>query len=321
MKMNAKTMACFSAVAILVMSGAQAQTAANWPSKPVRWIVPFAPGGPTDIVARLVGTKLAERVGQPVIIDNRAGASGNIGTEAVMKAQPDGHTILYVVPSIVTNPFFIKASPDPKDLAPVIQIANSSMVLLTGTSFSPRTVTELVAQIKAKPGTVSCGSSGAIPTVGCELLRAHAGEMIMVSYKGNAPALNALVANEINILIDGWSTAAAQVKAGRVRAIASLNTRRGSGVVADLSTVAESIPNFSLLTWHGAMAPLTTPRDVVQRLNREMAAVIGLAEVRLRLTEMGFEVTASSVDAFEDIIRQESATYARVLKDAGIKPE
>ncbi len=117
------------------------------------------------------------------------------------------------------------------------------MVLLAGTSFSPRTVAELVAQIKAKPGRVSCGSPGAIPTVGCELLRAHSGEMIMVSYKGNAPALNTLVANEINILIDGWSTAAAQVKAGRVRAIASLNTRRGSGVVADLPTVAESIPN------------------------------------------------------------------------------
>jgi tripartite-type tricarboxylate transporter receptor subunit TctC len=299
-----------------------AQAQAAWPAKPIRWIVPFAPGGPTDIVSRLVAPKLAERLGQPVIIDNRAGAAGNIGAEAVMKSAPDGYNLLYVVPAIVTNPFFFKGSPDPKEFAAVIQISNVPMVLIASTGFAPKTLSEIVAQVRAKPGTVSCGSSGAIPTVGCELLRSQIGaDMIMVMYKGNAPALNALMGGEINLLFDVVNTSAPQVKAGRVRAIASMNAKRGGSMFPDLPAAAETIPDFELVTWHGVMAALATPRDIILRLNREIAAVLAQSDVRQRLTETGFDIVGGSVEAFEEFVRRESAKYARVLKEAGIKPE
>lgn len=307
--------------AMLVALGAQAQTAA-WPSKPIRWVVPYPPGGPSDMVARLLGAKLAERVGQPVVIENRPGGAGNIGVEHVMKAAPDGHTIVYAVPGIILNPFIVKSSPDHRDLAPVIQLANASWVLLASTGFAPKTVAEVIAAAKAKPGTVSCGSSGGLPTVACEWLRSYArAEMIMVMYKGQGPALNALMGGEINLLFDGVSTAAAQVKAGRVRPLASLNSRRGGEVFVDLPTMAETIPGFELVTFHGVMAPAATPRDIVSRLNREFAAVLAQPDVRQRLTEAGYEVVASSVEAFDEVLRRDTAKYGRILKEAGIKPE
>jgi len=306
---------------MLVALGAQAQTTA-WPSKPIRWVVPYPPGGPSDMVARLLGAKLAERVGQPVVIENRPGGAGNIGVEHVMKAAPDGHTIVYAVPGIILNPFIVKSSPDHRDLAPVIQLANASWVLLASTGFAPKTVAEVIAAAKAKPGTVSCGSSGGLPTVACEWLRSYArAEMIMVMYKGQGPALNALMGGEINLLFDGVSTAAAQVKAGRVRPLASLNSRRGGEIFADLPTMAETIPGFELVTFHGVMAPAATPRDIVSRLNREFAAVLAQPDVRQRLTEAGYEVVASSVEAFDDVLRRDTAKYGRILKEAGIKPE
>jgi len=310
--------------AMLVALGAQAQTAAGaaWPSKPIRWVVPYPPGGPSDMVARLLGSKLAERIGQAVIIENRPGGAGNIGVEYVMKAAPDGHAIVYAVPGIILNPFIVKSSPDYRDLAPVIQIANASWVLIASTGFAPKTVAEVIALAKAKPGTVSCGSSGGLPTVACEWLRSYArAEMIMVMYKGQGPALNALMGGEINLLFDGVSTAAAQVKAGRVRPLASLNSRRGGEVFADLPTMAETIPGFELVTFHGVMAPAATPRDIIARLNREFAAVLAQPDIRRRLTDTGFEVVASSVEAFDDVLRRDSAKYGKILKEAGIKPE
>jgi tripartite-type tricarboxylate transporter receptor subunit TctC len=320
--MNTGVFTAAAAAAMLAALGAQAQSNAAWPTKPIRWVVPFAPGGPTDIVSRLLGPKLAERVGQPVIIENRAGAAGNIGTDSVVKAAPDGHSILYVVPAVITNPYFFKASPDYRDLAPVIHVSNVSMVLVSSTGFAPRTVAEVVAAAKANPGTVSCGSSGALPTVGCELLRAHVGaDMIMVMYKGNAPALNAIMGGEINLLFDVVNTSAPQVKAGRVRAIASLNPRRGSGIFADLPTVSETFPDFDLVTWHGVMAPAATPRDIVSRLNREIAAVLAQPEIRQRLIETGFEIVGSTVEAFDELLKRDSAKFGKALRDAGIKPE
>lgn len=324
--MNTRVLTALAAAAAAMFAafGAQAQTtgAAAWPTKPIRWVVPFAPGGPTDIVSRLLGPKLAERVGEPVIIENRAGAAGNIGTESVVNAAPDGHTILYVVPAVITNPYFFKGSPDYKDLAPVIQVSNVSMVLVASNAFAPKTVAEVVAAAKANPGAVSCGSSGALPTVGCELLRAHIGaDMIMVMYKGNAPALNALMGGEINLLFDVVNTSAPQVKSGRVRAIASLNPKRGSGIFADLPTVSETFPDFELVTWHGVMAPAATPRDIILRLNHEIATVLAQPDVRQRLTETGFEIVGSSVEEFEDVLKRDSAKFGKALRDAGIKPQ
>src|SRR4051812_24405387 len=144
-----------AAVATLGACAAHAQTAPAFPSHPIRWVVPFAPGGPTDINSRILAPKLTERLGQPVLVENRVGAAGNIGTESVAKAAPDGHTVLYAVPSVITNPYFFNGSPDPKELAPVIQVANVPMVLLASTKFEPKSVDEIVRLIRAKPGAVS----------------------------------------------------------------------------------------------------------------------------------------------------------------------
>jgi len=322
MKPSGGLTAAAACAAMLLGVCAHAQTAGTWPSKSVRWVVPYAPGGPTDVVSRVLAPKLAERIGQSVMVENRVGAAGNIGAELVAKAAPDGHTVLYVVPAVIMNPFFFKSSPDPRELAPVIQVVNLSMVLLANAGFAPKTVAEIIALAKAKPGTVSCGSAGGVPTVACELLRSHAqAEMIMVMYKGQGPALNALMGGEINLLFDGTSTAAGPVKAGRAHPIASLNSKGGSTAFGNLPAVSDTIPGFEFTIWHGMMAPAATPRDILVQVNREVAAVLGLPEVRKRLTDVGFEVVGGSVEDFENLFKGETVKYGKVLKEVGIKPE
>jgi tripartite-type tricarboxylate transporter receptor subunit TctC len=302
---------------------AQAPVGTAWPTKPVRWIVPFPPGGPADIIARLVAHKLGERIGQPAVVENRGGAGGNVGHETAAKASPDGHTVLFVVPSIITNPFFFAASVDSfKDLAPVIHLDRASMVLLTHPAFPPRSVAELVAQIRAKPGSVSCAASGALPQVGCEMLRSHArADMIMVQYKGNAPALTAVVSGEVNLVFDVVNTAQGQVKSGRVRALASTNPKRGTGPFADLPVMADSIPDFDLVTWHGVMVPRATPPELVARLNRELNLVLAQPEVRERFSESGLDITGGPPENFDAVLKRDYAKYGKILKEAGIKPE
>ena len=302
---------------------AQAQTSAAWPSKPIRWIVPFPPGGPADIVTRIVSAKLAERTGQPGVVENRGGAGGNVGHEAAAKAAPDGTTVLFVVPAIITNPFFLKASIDPfKELAPVIHLDSASMVLLANPAFPARTVTEVIALARARPGAVSCAASGALPQVGCEMLRSYAGsEMLMVQYKGNAPALNAVIGGEVNLLFDLVNTSQGQVKAGRVRAIASTNARRGIGPFGELAVIAETIPDFELVTWHGVMVPAATPPEIVQKLNREIQWVLDQPDIRRRFADGGLDIAGGTPEAFEAILKRDYAKYGRILVAAGIKPE
>jgi tripartite-type tricarboxylate transporter receptor subunit TctC len=309
------------ALAILAASLAQAQSA--WPSKPIRWIVPFPPGGPADLVTRIVSSKLAERTGQPNVVENRGGAGGNVGHEAAAKAAPDGYTVLFVVPAVITNPFYLKASIDPfKELAPVIHLDSAWMVLLSTPSFPAATVAEVIAQARAKAGGVSCAASGALPQVGCEMLRSHAGtEMLMVQYKGNAPALNAVMGGEVNLIFDLVNTSQGQVKAGRVRAIATTSAKRTSGPLGDLPTVSETIPDFELVTWHGVMVPATTPKDIVQKLNREIQWVLDQPDVRKRFADGGLDITGGSPEAFDALLKRDYARYGKILVGAGVKPE
>src|SRR5262245_58251723 len=267
--------------------------AQEWPSKPIRWIVPFAPGGPADVVARIVAAGLAERTGQPNPVENQAGASGNIGHAAAGKASPDGHTLLFVVPAVITNPFYMRSAVDPfRDLAPVIHLDNASMVLIANPNFPPKDLSEVLSFIRNNPGKATCGASGALPSVGCELLRSHAGaDILMVQYKGNGPALNALMGGEINMLFDVVNIAAGHVKSGRVRAIASTAPKRGSGPLPDVPAMAETIPGFELVTWHGVMTSPAVPKPLLERINRELNGVLQSAEVRQRFTASGLQVT------------------------------
>ena len=297
--------------------------AQEWPSKPIRWLVPFAPGGPADVVARIVAAGLAERTGQPNVVENQAGASGNIAHAAASKAPPDGHTLVFVVPAVITNPFYLKASVDPfRDLAPVIHLDNASMVLIAHPSFPPATLAEVLAYVKANPGKATCGASGALPSVGCELLRSHAGaDLLMVMYKGNAPALNALMGGEINLLFDVVNIAVGHVKSGRVRAIASTAPKRGTGPLPDLPVMAETVPGFDLVTWHGVMTAPSTPRPAVERVNRELNAVLQSAVTRQRFVASGLQVTGGTPDEFGAILRRDYDKYGAALRSAGVKPE
>ena len=294
-----------------------------WPSKPIRWLVPFAPGGPADVVSRILAAGLAERTGQPNVVENHPGAQGNIAHAAASKSAPDGHTVLFVVPSVITNPFYLKASIDPfRDLAPVIYLDTASMVLLANPGFAPASTADVLAFIKANPGKVSCGASGALPSVGCELLRAHAGaDLLMVMYKGNAPALNALMGGEINLLFDVVNIAVGHVKGGRVRAIASTAPRRGIGPLGELPVMAEAIPGFELVTWHGMMVAPGTPRALVQRLNREFNAVLQQPGVRQRMESSGLQITGGSPEEFAAILKRDYDKYGAALRAAGVKPE
>jgi len=322
--MKARFLAAVCAgAAMLAGPFAQAQSAGGWPSKPIRWIVPFPPGGPADVVTRIVSSKLAERLGQPAVVENRGGAGGNVGHEAAAKAAPDGTTVLFVVPAIITNPFFLKASIDPfKELAPVIQLDSASMVLLANPAFPAGTVAQVIALARAKPGSVSCAASGALPQVGCEMLQSHAGaEMIMVQYKGNAPALNAVIGGEVNLIFDLVNTAQGQVKAGRVRAIASTNPKRGIGPFGGLPVISETIPDFDLVTWHGVMVPAATPRDILLRLNREIQWVLEQPDIRKRFADGGLDITGGTPEAFEALLKRDYAKYGKILVGAGIRPE
>ena len=307
---------------LIVALGAQAQEPA-WPAKPIRWLVPFAPGGPADVVTRIVAAALSERTGQPNVVENQPGAGGNIAHAAASKSAPDGHTVVFVVPSVITNPFYMKAAVDPfRDLAPVIHLDNASMVLIAHPAFAPATLAEVLSEIKAHPGHVTCGASGALPSVGCELLRAHAGaDLLMVMYKGNAPALNALMAGEINLLFDVVNIAIGHVKSGRVRAIASTAPRRGIGALGDIPVMAETIPGFDLVTWHGVMTSPATPRPLLERVNRELNAVLQRADVRERFANSGLEITGGAPEAFAAILRRDYDKYGAALRSAGVKPE
>jgi len=297
--------------------------AQEWPTKPVRWLVPFAPGGPADVVARIVAAGLAERTGQPNPVENQAGASGNIAHGAASKSAPDGHTLVFVVPAVITNPFYMKAAIDPfRDLAPLIHLDNASMVLIAHPSFPPKDLAEVLSFIRKNPGKATCGASGALPSVGCELLRAHAGaDILMVMYKGNAPALNALMGGEINMLFDVVNIAAGHVKSGRVRAIASTAPKRGAGPLPDLPVMAETIPGFDLVTWHGVMIAPGTPQPTVERVNRELNAVLQSAEVKQRFAASGLQITGGTPAEFAAILKRDYDKYGAALRSAGVKPE
>lgn len=311
-----------SSVLLGMLIGAFASTAAAqaWPSKPIRWVVPFAAGGPADVIARSLGPRLAETLGQPVIIDNRAGGNSNIGHDAAAKAPPDGYTILYVVPNIVTNPVLFKVAVDPmKELTPVAQLTSQTYVLLAHPAFGPKTMPEIVAEAKTKG--ITCASGGGLPTFGCEWLRSMTkADIVHVPYKGNAPALNDLIGGQVNLLIDLFNTALPQIRAGTVRPVALTAAQRGMPL-PELPVIAETMPGFVLVGWHGVMAPAGTPAPIVERLNAALGKALSEPEVRKRITDSYIEVTHGTAADFGRVLQDDLAKYARITREAGIKPE
>ena len=295
----------------------------SYPSRPIRWIVPYPAGGPTDLVARIVGQRLGERLKQPVLVENRAGAFGNIGLELAARAAPDGYTIVFGMTSLVLNPILYKLNFDPlTELTAISQLTTVTYVLLANADFPPRTLPELLNAAKERPGAVTCGWGATLFQLGCELLNIRGRVNItLVPYKGNAPAMNDLIGGQINLLFDPANTALPQTKSGRVRAIATASLKRSAGPFGGVPTVSETLPGFELSGWFGVLAPAATPRTIISRLNREIAAVLEEDEVRNRLVDSGLEVAHGSPEAFAEIIRRDHAKYLKIVQEAGIKAE
>ncbi|MFM9968833.1 MAG: Bug family tripartite tricarboxylate transporter substrate binding protein [Burkholderiales bacterium] len=322
MRMTATIKFCgrvLGATAAVISSVAIAQ---SFPSKPIRWIVPFAPGGPADALARVIQPKAQERFGQPFIIESRPGASGNLGAEQVLKSSPDGYTLLYAVPGLTTNPFFVKGSPDPRDFTPIARFSVSATVLIATPNFAPNSVQEVIAAIRAKPGAVTCASSGALPTVGCELLRSYAkADILNVNYKGNAPAMLAVQSGEVNMLFDPLSSSIAPIRAGKVKVIATLDKKRGGTLLPDLPAAAEVYPDFWFDGWTGTFGPGGMPRELVMRLNRDFNAATASPEVTKIFTQLGLTVVNELPEHLGETVRLDLAKFGKVTADAGIKPE
>ena len=308
-----------AAAATLAFAAANASAQA-FPNKPIRWIVPYAAGGPADIIARAMQPKLQENLGQPVIIDNRPGGNSNIGHEMVAKSAPDGYNILYVVPNVVTNPLLYKNMVDPvKDLAPVAKITSQAYILVANPNFPARTVGEIL-EVARKTG-VYCASGGGLPGFGCMWFRSYSkADFTHVQYKGNGPAMNDLIGGQVHVMIDLFNTALPQVKAGKAWPVALTGRKRGMPL-PELPIISETIPNFVLEGWHGVMAPPGTPARIVDRLNQAIRFALADPAVAKRISESSIEVTPTSPAEFAATLKEDWAKYSRITQDAGIRPE
>ena len=300
----------------------------SYPNKPLRWIVPVPAGGPADTVARLLGPKLADRLGQPVLIENRAGAAMNIGMEAAARAAPDGYTLCFVVPSMVTNPSLYQLNFDPiRDLAPVARVNESHFVLLAHPMLPVRSVADVLSLAKEKPGRLTYGGGGALPQLSMEILKSMAGvDITMVPYKGNAPAMTALVSGEIDLLVDVAYATLGQIRSGKVRALATTAPRSLlDGTLkppfASLPAVADTIPGYEFVGWQGVVTAAATPREIINQLSQAFAAILQLPEVRQRASDLGLDIAYAPPDAFGAIIRCDYEKYAKAIREAGIKAE
>jgi len=309
----------------LACEGAGAQ---SYPSKPIRLVVPYPPGGPLDIMARAIGQKLTEAWSQPVVVDNRAGAGGNIGADLVAKSPADGYTLLMgAVATHAINPtLYGKVPYDPvKDFAPVALVAQVPNILVVNPALPVKSVKELIELARARPGYLNfgSGSTGSTGHLAGELFKTMAGvQMVHIPYKGGAPAMADLLAGQVQLMFDNLANALPNVRAGRLRALA-VTTLARSPAMPDLPTIAESgLPEFDLTTWFGLMVPAGTPADIVAKLNAETVRALNAKDMRERLEKMGAEPPANNTpEHFAAFIRAEAAKYAKVIKDSGAKVE
>jgi len=296
----------------------------DYPTKTVRIIVPFAPGGSTDIFARYIADKLAPALAQPVVVENRTGAGGNIGAEAVARAAPDGYTLLMATTGVmaINNALYPNMTYDAaKDFEPVIFVASITNVLVVPPELPANSVRELIALAKEKPGLLSFGSSGAGSSthLSSELFKSMAGiDILHVPYKGSSQALTDLIAGRISMIIDNMPGAISFIKAGRLRALGVTGSKR-SPALADVPTIAEAgLPGYESLSWSGIAVPAGTPKDVVARLNRDIAAILTQPDIRDKFAQAGADPIGGSPQQFADHIRIEREKWSKLIRERGI---
>jgi tripartite-type tricarboxylate transporter receptor subunit TctC len=323
-KMISRTL--FSILVLIAASAASNLPAQSYPLKPIRMIVPFPPGGGADAIARNISQKLTEALGQPVVIDNRAGAGGIIGLDAAAKAAPDGYTLLMAPsgPMVIHPSLHAKLSYNPsKDFAPISQITTTPLILVVHPSLPVKSVKALIQLAKASPGTLnfaSVGKGGSSHLAAEMFMMMTAINMVHVPYKGLTPALTALLSGEVQVMFSGM-TMVPQVRSGKLRPLGVTSAKRSSAL-PEVPTIAESgVSGYETATWYGMLAPAGTPPAIIERLNREIVKILGVPELRARLAFEGADPVGNSPEEFAEYIRLELARWARTIKQAGIQLE
>ena len=320
-----KTLASMIAAGLTLVS-ALCCMAQGYPSRPVRLVVPYAAGGPVDIVGRIVGQKLSEAFHQQVIVDNRAGGGGNIALEIVARAAPDGHTLLMGANGVIAiNPSLYTTMPvdTQKDFAPISTIATSPMILVVHPSVAAGSVKDLIALAKARPGGINYASSGSGSTahLSSELFKSMARiDMVHVPYKGAGPALTDLVGGQVQVMFTGVSSTLPFVKSGRLKALAVSSEKR-LPLLPEMPTVAESLPGYEVLTWYGVFAPAATPRAIVDRVHATLVAIFATADAKARLAALGADAQTNTPQEFAQAVKREIAKWAQIVKESGARAE
>ena len=324
--MTFRRLASVLCTAMIALPAAGAWAQSGYPSKPVRMVVPSSPGGGTDITARILAPKLTERLGQQVVVENRAGAGTMIGTEVVAKAPPDGYTLLMGLSTLAINPAMYKKVPYDalRDFAPISQIIAAPNMLVVHPSVPVKTVKELIAFARARPGQLNYASAGqgTNPHLSMELFLSMTGlKVVHIPYKGLAPGIIDLLAGHVSLAAATMLTGLPHVRSGRLRCLGTTGAKRAA-VLSDFPTVSEAgVTGYEASQWYGVLAPAQTPKEIVTRLHTELTRILQAPDMRERLIADGTDPVGSSPDEFARYIQSELTKWAKVARDAGIQPE
>ena len=296
-----------------------------YPNKPIKFIVTYPPGGGNDIIARLLAQKMSESMGQPVQVDNRAGAGGTIGTAAAAKSPPDGYTIVLVSPPFVMAPSLYAKLPydTAKDLIPITVVGATPNVLVVHPSVPVKSVAELIAYARAKPTALSAATLGSATTqhLAAAMFNSMAKtDVLLVPYKGSAPGMNDLLAGHVQMMFNAMPSTLGNIKSGQLRALGVTSLTR-SPLAPEVPTVAETLPGFEVSTWYGVLAPTGTPDAIIQRLNSEIIKAARLPDMRKKMAEQGVELLLSTPQAFGELLKSETIKWAEVIRVTGVKAD
>jgi tripartite-type tricarboxylate transporter receptor subunit TctC len=312
-------------LANILFSIHQFSFAQEYPIKPIKIVIPFPPGGGADVLMRPLSKKLSDLLGQTVILDNKPGANGNIGADYVAKSAPDGYTLLLGNSSLpISNALYSQLSFDPiKDLTPIAVMVNTPSVLVANPKFGAKTIPELIALAKQDPGKINYSSAGigSTPHLGMEVLGIATGtKYTHIPYKGGGPAVAAVLANEVDVLITNTSTVLAQIQAGKLVPLGSTTLKR-TPVLSSVPSISETVPGFELNTWYGIFGPVGVPKSIVQRVNQAFIQCLNSPEIKQQLIALAYDPDPGSAEALAALLKKDNAYWANVIKITGIKAE
>ena len=318
-----KSKACVVALALIGIAGIGAVTAQSYPTKPVRLVVGFPPGGAADILGRIAAQQLTASLGEQVVVDNRGGAGGLVATEITARSVPDGYTLLFTsIPHVINPPLYRKVSYEAvRDFDAVIQFVAVPLMLATNTGFPAKSVKELIAFAKTRPGQINYASAGAGSSshLAMELFKSMAGvAMTHIPYKGTGPLMIDLIAGQVSVTIASAVPLIPQVKAGKLRGLAVTGARR-SGALPELPTIGETLPGYEVTNWFGIIVPKGTPRTVVVRINADLNKALQAPDLKSLLNAQGADAAGGTPEEFAAVIRQDFAKWAKVVKDSGAR--